>query len=317
MPTAPIPFPDFGNIQAREMNGEANYKGVDLSFEKRFSDGIGYRASYTIGEARDQAPEHLNQSSGRAQNTRDLESWEGPSDFDVRHRFVANFIVELPFGEGKAMVTDGVGAKILGGWLLSGIYSARSGRAFTVTQGNNNVGADQTGMPDLTGDPKGAETVQQWFNPAAFTQVPSGTFGNAGRNILARTGMDHVRHERAAAHRLQQPHQRDVPGRHFQRLQPRQLRLAGDEHCRQQRRGDLVAGRRSARDAVVVEIWLLSSRWPGVFGSRALSSWSRCSLVAAAWHFGCAGAGGGGAVPFADTTFEASADAEVDRENYG
>jgi hypothetical protein len=85
-------------------------------------------------------------------------------------------------------VTDGIGAKILGGWLLSGIYSARSGRAFTVTQGNNNVGADQTGLPDLTGDPTGEQTVQQWFNPAAFTQVPSGQFGNAGRNILRGPG---------------------------------------------------------------------------------------------------------------------------------
>jgi len=86
------------------------------------------------------------------------------------------------------MVQDGVGAMILGGWSVSGIYSARSGRAFTVTQGNNNVGADQTGLPNLTGDPKGAETVAQWFNPAAFTQVPSGTFGNAGRNILRGPG---------------------------------------------------------------------------------------------------------------------------------
>ena len=183
-----VPYPNFGNIQAREMNGEANYKGVDLSFEKRFGDGYGYRTSYTIGEARDQAPEHLNASSGRAQNTRDLESWEGPSDFDIRHRFVANFIAELPFGPGKSMLQDGVAGAILGGWSLSGIYSARSGRAFTVTQGNNNVGADQTGLPNLTGDPKGAQTVQQWFNPAAFTQVPSGVFGNAGRNILRGPG---------------------------------------------------------------------------------------------------------------------------------
>jgi outer membrane receptor protein involved in Fe transport len=183
-----VPYPDFGNIQAREMNAEANYKGVDLSFEKRFGDGYGYRASYTVGEARDQAPEHLNASSGRAQNTRDLESWEGPSDFDIRHRFVANFIAELPFGPGKSMLQDGVAGAIFGGWSVSGIYSARSGRAFTVTQGNNNVGADQTGLPNLTGDPTGAQTVQQWFNPAAFTQVPSGVFGNAGRNILRGPG---------------------------------------------------------------------------------------------------------------------------------
>jgi outer membrane receptor protein involved in Fe transport len=180
----PAPYPAFGNIQAREMTAEASYKGVDLSFEKRFGNGYSYRASYTIGSARDQAPEHLNASSGRAQNGRDLESWEGPSDFDIRHRVAANFIAELPFGEGKPFVQEGIGSKLLGGWLVSGIFSARSGRAFTVTQGNNNVGADQTGMPNLTGDPKGARTVEQWFNTAAFTQVPSGTFGNSGRNIL-------------------------------------------------------------------------------------------------------------------------------------
>jgi len=57
-----------------------------------------------------------------------------------------------------------------------------------VTQGSNNVGADQTGVPNLTGDPAGPETVAQWFNPAAFTAVPSGTFGNAGRNILRGPG---------------------------------------------------------------------------------------------------------------------------------
>jgi hypothetical protein len=183
-----LPYPAFGNVQWREMVGEASYLGVDLSFEKRMSKGYSYRASYTVGEARDQAPEHLNASSGRPQNGRDLDAWEGPSDFDIRHRLVANFIAELPFGEGKPFVQDGVAAKILGGWMVTGIYSARSGRPITITQGNNNVGAGMTGLPNLTGDPTGAETVEQWYNPAAFTQVPSGTFGNAGRNILRGPG---------------------------------------------------------------------------------------------------------------------------------
>ena len=184
-----VPYPDFGNIQSREMTGEANYKGIDVSFEKRMgSAGYSYRASYTLGSARDQAPEHLNASSGRAQNSRDLESWEGPSDFDIRHRLVGNFIAELPFGEGKPYVNNGLAKHILGGWLVSGVVSARTGRPFTVTQGSNNVGADHTGLPNLTGDPEGSQTVDRWFDPAAFTAVPSGTFGNAGRNILRGPG---------------------------------------------------------------------------------------------------------------------------------
>jgi outer membrane receptor protein involved in Fe transport len=183
------PYPTFGsNVQWREMIGEGSYRGMDLGFEKRFSEGYSYRASYTLGKSRDWAPEHLNASSGRPQNGRDLEAWEGPSDFDIRHRLVANFIAELPFGKDKPMLNDGLGSQILGGWLVSGIFSARSGRPFTATQGNNNVGTGATGMPNLTGDPEGAKTVEQWFNPAAFTQVPSGTFGNAGRNILRGPG---------------------------------------------------------------------------------------------------------------------------------
>jgi hypothetical protein len=184
----PLPYPTFGNVQWREMTGDATYKGVDLSLEKRFKDGYSYRASYTVGEARDQAPEHLNASSGRPQNGRDLDSWEGPSDFDIRHRLSANVIAELPFGGGKPFLQDGIAGQLLGGWLVSGILSARTGRPFTVTQGNNNVGAGATGLPNLTGDPKGAETVEQWFNPAAYTRVTSGTFGNAGRNTLRGPG---------------------------------------------------------------------------------------------------------------------------------
>ena len=184
----PVPYPAFGHIQWREMTGEGNYKGVDLSFEKRFSRGYSYRASYTLGESRDQAPEHLNAASGRPQNGRDLESWEGPSDFDIRHRLVANFIVELPFGEGKPFAQDGVARHVLGGWLVSGIYSARSGRPITISQGTNNVGPGAEGLPNLVGDPEGPQTVDQWYNKAAFELVPSGTFGNAGRNILRGPG---------------------------------------------------------------------------------------------------------------------------------
>jgi len=184
----PVPYPAFGHIQFRDPNGESKYKGVDFSFEKRYGNGYSYRVAYTLSESRDFAPEHLAASSGRPQNGRDLKSWEGPSDFDIRHRLVGNFIAELPFGEGKQWATDGAARALLGGWLVSGIYTTRSGRPFTVTQGNNNVGAGTTGLPNRTGDAKGPQTVDNWFDVTAFTEVPPGTFGNAGRNTLRGPG---------------------------------------------------------------------------------------------------------------------------------
>ena len=41
-----------------------------------------------------------------------------------------------------------------------------------------------TGLPNLIGDPAGEESVDNWFNKAAFQAVPSGTFGNEPRNSL-------------------------------------------------------------------------------------------------------------------------------------
>ena len=171
-----------------EMAGDSRYYGVDTQLQKRFGRGYSFRVAYTYGTSRDQTPEHLAASSGRPQNGRDLNSWEGPSDFDVRHRFVGNFVAELPFGQGKPFAQDGVAASVLGGWIVSGIYTAHSGRPFTVTQGTNNVGPGATGLPNVVGDPKGQESVDNWFNVGAFTLVPSATFGNAGRNTVRGPG---------------------------------------------------------------------------------------------------------------------------------
>jgi len=181
----PRPYPNFAHIQWRDPIGESTYVGLDLSAEKRWSDGYSARVAYTLSEARDQAPEHLSASSGRPQDTNNIKAWEGPSDFDVRHRLVGSFVAELPFGRGRPYLQDGALAQVFGGWLVSGIYTARSGRPFTVTQGGLE-GA--TWMPNLTGDPTGDETIERWFNPAAFTRVPAGTFGNTPRNSLRGPG---------------------------------------------------------------------------------------------------------------------------------
>jgi hypothetical protein len=183
----PLPYPNFGTfIEWREQNGRSNYKGIDLGIEKRFSEGYGFGVAYTLGDSQDNTSEHLTTqgSSSFPQNSRNLEEWYGPSDFDIRHRLALNFVGELPFGKNKKWATSGVGSAVLGGWTWSGIYAWRSGRPFTVQQSSSNVGTSMFPMPNLVGDPDGPETVDKWFEPTAFQAVTSGFFGNQKRNRL-------------------------------------------------------------------------------------------------------------------------------------
>ena len=182
-----LPYPNFGTfIEWRQQNGRSEYRGVDVGLEKRFSRGYGFGVSYTLGDSKDNTSEHLTTQGSNSfpQNGRDLETWWGPSDYDVRHRLALNFVAELPFGKDRKWLNDGVGRAILGDWTLAAIYALRSGRPFTVGQTNNNVGTSMTGLPNLIGDPKGPKTIDQWLNTAAFEAVPSGTFGNEPRNSL-------------------------------------------------------------------------------------------------------------------------------------
>ena len=175
-----LPYPNFGFIEWRADNGRSVYKGVDLGLEKRFVKGYAFGIAYTIGKSEDNASEQLTTQGSNAfpQNARDFTPWFGPSDYDVRHRFSANFVWNLPLGD-NVIARD---------WTMSGIYTAHTGHPFTVTQGGNNVGTNMTGLPNVIGSTDGPKTVDQWFNTAAFQAVPSGVFGNEVRNQLTGPG---------------------------------------------------------------------------------------------------------------------------------
>jgi hypothetical protein len=171
-----LPYPNFGFIEWRAQDGKSSYKGVDAGLEKRFAKGYAFGVAYTLGNSQDNTSEQLTTQGSNAfpQNSRDVSSWYGPSDYDVRHRFTTNFVVNLPLGNNP----------FLRDWVYSGIYAWRSGRPFTVNQSNNNVGTNMTGLPNAVGDTDGPKTVDQWFNIGAFQPVTSGTFGNEQRNQL-------------------------------------------------------------------------------------------------------------------------------------
>jgi len=185
--SGPLPYPTFGFIEYRDSRAKSNYKGIDVTFERRFTRGFGFGIAYTLSKSTDNSGEHLSTNASFPQDGYNLDAWKGPSDYDVRHRLVGNFVAELPFGTDKKWAKSGAASAILGGWTLSGIYTVRTGLPFTVTQ-NNSIGINMQPLPNRVGNGEGAKTVDAWFDVTAFTLAPAGTFGNSGRNILRGPG---------------------------------------------------------------------------------------------------------------------------------
>ena len=175
--TRQFPYPTLGAIEYADMDGSSKYNGLELALERRYAQRYGYRVGYTLSKATDNAGEHLfsGGSPSFLQDARNRDSWEGAADQDTRHRVAASWIVDLPMAIG-----------------FSGIATGRTGRPFTVTQSSNNVGILMTGLPNQVGNGEGQKTVDSWFDVSAFQAVPSGTFGNAHRNILRGPGLFNV-----------------------------------------------------------------------------------------------------------------------------
>ncbi|HEX4231228.1 MAG TPA: TonB-dependent receptor [Bryobacteraceae bacterium] len=186
------PFQNFGNITYFQDNGNSNFNALLVKLDKRLTHGLSFLASYTYGKSIDEGSGTASGSdaSGGVQNSRNQFSGErGLSDFDVRHRFVLSPIWNLPFGAAGKSFTDW----IIGGWQLSGIFQLQSGRPFTPTEsGNISLTGQSADRPNVVAgcNPNdGPKTINEWFNAACFSLPASGTFGDAGRNILTGPGL--------------------------------------------------------------------------------------------------------------------------------
>jgi hypothetical protein len=112
----------------------------------------------------------------------------GNSAFDVRQRFIASYIYQLPFGAGRrwGSRSTGVVNQLTSGWQLTGIFTAQTGNWLTVADSNGNfANSDGAQNPDLVGNWKAKPCVPgTYFNTCAFADPPLGSLGNAGADIV-------------------------------------------------------------------------------------------------------------------------------------
>jgi len=125
------------------------------------------------------------------------------SSNDIRHRFTFSGIWDIPFDKGQ----QGIAGKILGGWSITGIFSAQTGGAFSLYDGSGSSQCNDSGtnfcepiylggsLPSKTASPTGAPntfTLYDLTNAPFMTHedycathsltTPVGSFG-AGAGI--------------------------------------------------------------------------------------------------------------------------------------
>ena len=193
------PYTGFSSVLRSTNWGRSDYKGIEMSLQRRFSKGLGFGAAYTLSSSHDlMSGFHSGATSTlyllKPQDSDDPEAEYAPSDFDARHRFTASQIWELPFGPNRRWLKQGAVAHVVGGWTISSLWTFQSGFPYNVFDGADPClragGYTASCRPNLVGDPNaGPKTAQQWFNTAAYQRTAPGQFGTAPRNSFRGPGL--------------------------------------------------------------------------------------------------------------------------------
>lgn len=174
--------------------GKANYNGLQMSLNKRFSKGLAYQVAYTWSKSIDYGSSGWYGVEGQSlSDPYNVAGSRGPSGFDLTQVLSVNALYELPIGKGKALSTHNkVADYALGNWQLNSIFTARSGTPYQVYVGGDiantgNVGWNQYERANLVGgaDPYISNPTREvGLNKSAFAIPAIYTFGNLGRDRL-------------------------------------------------------------------------------------------------------------------------------------
>ncbi len=195
------PFPEMSTIDEVLNLDEANYNAFTVEAIHRMSNGLQFQGSYTF--ARD-----LSDSEGGAPNGFEVEEGTNPSDrfhpgldygnveFTSRHRGLASFLYQLPFGHNRTFLASSskLVDSAVGGWQLASFMLFQSG-PFLTPLANSSVDPTGTGIYETVGYARAdvvpnvapylhGQGARNLLNPAAWTDPPN----NVARQGTASVG---------------------------------------------------------------------------------------------------------------------------------
>ncbi len=171
------------NIAWLESSANSAYTSMQVTYEKRFSRGFYLLSNWTWAHGLDNVGGDGGANGPVPQDPRNRRGDWSSSNADIRHRVNIASSYQLPFGKNLKSPAR----HVVAGWELGGLLVMQSGLPFTVTVPGSpsNTGAGSRANPVAGVDASVSDqSINRWFNAAAFTTPAAFTWGTLGRNTL-------------------------------------------------------------------------------------------------------------------------------------
>jgi hypothetical protein len=131
------PYAGFASIQEEQNVASSRYHGLQIGWNRRFANSLGFGFSYTLSKSWDNSSNYKD----LIPNTYNTSNLWGPSEFDTRHVVVFNYVYTLPFFRSQSTAAG----KLLGGWQISGVNQFQTGVPCGVGTNNDYAGVGEVG----------------------------------------------------------------------------------------------------------------------------------------------------------------------------
>jgi hypothetical protein len=192
------PYPEYTGLSLGGFGCcSSTYNSLQATVQRRFQGGGTLLVAYTNSKLltnTDTLTSWLESGTGGVGQVQDWNNLKGEkslSSQDVSQRLVISYVLDLPFGHGRAYAANlaGVANKIVSGWGIDGITTFQRGFPLKITNaGTNSLEAANLGVANVrpnvvAGCSKGAGGghIANWFNTTCFAAPPEWGFGSEAR----------------------------------------------------------------------------------------------------------------------------------------
>ncbi len=166
--------PNAAFIRALSNASFSNYHSMQMELRKRMSHGLYLQAGYTFSKVLTDS--EGSQSTLESPRTlRNLKLDKHRASYDQTHRFIGNFIYELPFGSGRRYLSGLFPPlrKAVEGWQIGSIINWQSGQPVSIYSNRSTFNSFNAGLnpAQLTG-----ATFEQIKDAMGVYKTPQGVF---------------------------------------------------------------------------------------------------------------------------------------------